>query len=50
MSAKTPALSLSDVLGLGRLAADGAAGVTSLVEQMHNSILDTPGLRRSPNP
>ncbi len=44
MSAKTASLSLSDALGLGRLAADGAAGVTSLVEQMHNSILDTPGL------
>jgi pimeloyl-ACP methyl ester carboxylesterase len=44
MSTKPAALSLSDVLGLGRLAADGAAGITGLVEQMHNSILDTPGL------
>ena len=44
MSTKAAALSLSDVLGLGRLAADGAAGITGLVEQMHNSILDTPGL------
>jgi pimeloyl-ACP methyl ester carboxylesterase len=44
MSAKTPALALSDVLGLGRLAADAAEGVTGLVEHMHNSILDTPGL------
>ena len=41
---KTAALSLSDVLGLGRLAADAAVGVTGLVEHMHNSILDTPGL------
>ena len=38
------ALSLSDVLGLGRLAADAAESLTSLVEDMHNSILDTPGL------
>jgi pimeloyl-ACP methyl ester carboxylesterase len=44
MSTKAAALSLSDVLGLGRLAADGAAAITGLVEQMHNSILDTPGL------
>ncbi len=40
---KPAALSLSDVLGLGRLAADGAAGLTGLVEHMHMSILDTPG-------
>ena len=38
------ALSLSDILGLGRLAAEGAAGVTGLVEEMHMAILDTPGL------
>jgi hypothetical protein len=44
MFTRPAALSLSDVLGLGRLAADGAAGVASLVEHMHNSILDTPGL------
>ena len=44
MTTKTPAISLSDVLGLGRLAADAAHGVTGLVEHMHNSILDTPGL------
>jgi pimeloyl-ACP methyl ester carboxylesterase len=44
MSTRPAALSLSDVLGLGRLAADGAAGITGLVEQMHDSILDTPGL------
>lgn len=39
------ALSLSDILGLGRLAAEGAAGVTGLVEEMHMAILDTPGLK-----
>lgn len=44
MPAKPAALSLSDVLGLGRLAADAAHGVTGLVEHMHTSILDTPGL------
>jgi hypothetical protein len=44
MPAKPAALSLSDVLCLGRLAADGAAGLTGLVEHMHMSILDTPGL------
>jgi pimeloyl-ACP methyl ester carboxylesterase len=44
MPAKAAALSLSDILGLGRLAADGAAGLTELVEHMHTSILDTPGL------
>src|SRR5271166_5302192 len=43
MSAKPAALSLSDVLGLGRLAADAAHGLTGLVEHMHMSILDTPG-------
>ncbi len=44
MSDKSVALSLSDVLGLGRLAAEGAAGVTGLVEQVHMAVLDTPGL------
>jgi hypothetical protein len=44
MPAKPAALLLSDVLGLGRLAAEGAAGVTGLVEEMHMAILDTPGL------
>ncbi len=44
MTTKTPAISLSDALGLGRLAADAAHGLTGLVEHMHNSILDTPGL------
>ena len=44
MPAKPAALSLSDVLGLGRLAAAGAAGVTGLVEDMHMAVLDTPGL------
>ena len=43
MATKTTAVSLSDVLGLGRLAADAATGLTDLVEQMHRSILDTPG-------
>ena len=42
--AKPAALSLSDALGLVRLAADGAEGITGLVEHMHTSILDTPGL------
>ncbi len=41
---KPAALSLSDVLGLGRLAADAAEGLTGLVEHMHMSILETPGL------
>ena len=43
MTTKPAALSLSDVLGLGRLAADGAAGLTGLVEHMHMSVLETPG-------
>src|SRR5271168_3129689 len=43
MAAKTTAVSLSDILGLGRLAADAATGLTDLVEQMHTSILETPG-------
>ena len=42
--AKPAALSLSEALGLARLAADGAEGIAGLVEHMHNSILDTPGL------
>ena len=41
---KPAALSLSDALGLARLAADGAEGLAGLVEQVHNSVLDTPGL------
>jgi pimeloyl-ACP methyl ester carboxylesterase len=44
VTAKTSAFSLSDMLGLGRLAADAAEGLTGLVEHMHNSVLDTPGL------
>ena len=44
MTTKTPAISLSDALGLVRLAADAAEGLTGVVEHMHNSILDTPGL------
>ncbi len=43
MPAKPAALSLSDALGLGRLAADAAHGLTGLVEHMHMSILETPG-------
>src|SRR5271166_2068859 len=43
MSAKPAALSISDALGLGRLAIDAADGLTGLVEHMHMSILDTPG-------
>lgn len=41
---KPPGLSLPEALGLVRLAADGAEGVTELVEQLHRSILSTPGL------
>ena len=44
MSAKPAALSLSDVLGLGRLAMDAADGLTALVEHLHMSILETPGI------
>ena len=44
MPTKPASLSLSDLLGLGRLAADAAHGLTGLVEHMHTSILDTPGL------
>jgi pimeloyl-ACP methyl ester carboxylesterase len=43
-SAKPSSLSLADAIGLGRLAADSAAGVTSLIEEVHDAILDTPGL------
>ncbi len=43
MTTKPAALSLSDILGIGRLAADGAAGLTGLVEHMHMSVLETPG-------
>ena len=44
MSAKPAAVTLSDVLGLGRLAFDVADGVTAIVEQVHRSVIDTPGL------
>lgn len=44
MSAKPAAFSLSDALGLGRLAIDAADGLTALVEHMHTSILETPGI------
>jgi pimeloyl-ACP methyl ester carboxylesterase len=44
MLAKPAAPSLSEVLGLGRLAADGAAGLTVLIEHIHMSVLATPGL------
>ena len=40
MTTKTTGLSLSDILGLGRLAADAAHGVTGIVEHMHHSVLD----------
>ena len=42
--AKTAAISLTDALGLGRLALDAAEGLTGLVEHVHASVLDTPGL------
>ena len=41
---KVPSVSAADLLGLGRLFMDGADGVTRLVEEMHRSILATPGL------
>ena len=44
MSAKLAALSLSDALGLGRLAIDAADGLAGLVEHMHMSVLETPGI------
>ena len=44
MSAKPAALSLSDALGLGRLAMDAADGLTAVVEHLHMSILETPGI------
>ena len=44
MSAKPAALSLSDALGLGRLAMDAADGLTALAEHLHMSILETPGI------
>ncbi len=44
MSSKSAAVSLSDVLGLSRLIFEAADGVTGIVEQMHSSVLDTPGL------
>jgi hypothetical protein len=44
LSAKPAALSLSDALGLGRLAMDAADGLTALAEHPHMSILETPGI------
>ncbi len=44
MSAKPAALSLSDAFGLGRLAMDAADGLTAVVEHLHTSILETPGI------
>ena len=44
ISRKPAAVSLSDVLGLSRLLFEAADGVTGIVEQMHNSILATPGI------
>jgi len=42
-SGKFEALSLVDILGLVRLAAEGAQGVAGMVERMHGAILDTFG-------
>jgi len=44
MSRKPAAVSLSDILGLSRLVCEAADGVTGIVEQVHNSILATPGI------
>src|SRR5271165_3968803 len=44
MPAKPTALSLSDALGLSRLAIDAADGLAALVEHLHTSILETPGI------
>ena len=44
MPAKPAALLPSDALALARLAVDAAHGVTELVERLHMSVLDTPGL------
>ncbi|MBV8107322.1 MAG: hypothetical protein JO223_22425 [Hyphomicrobiales bacterium] len=44
MSANPAGLSLSDALGLGRLAIDAADGLAALVEHLHTSILETPGI------
>jgi pimeloyl-ACP methyl ester carboxylesterase len=43
VSTKPTTLSLSDALALGRLAIDAADGLTGIVQQMHMSILATPG-------
>jgi pimeloyl-ACP methyl ester carboxylesterase len=42
--AKSGTLSLVDLLGLARLAAEGAEGVAEIVERLHGAILDSPGL------
>ncbi len=44
MSTKPAALSLSDAFGLGRLAMDAADGLTAVVEHLHTSFLETPGI------
>ena len=44
MPANPTALSLSDALGLSHLAIDAADGLTALVEHLHTSILETPGI------
>lgn len=44
LSANPAGLSLSDALGLGRLAIDAADGLAALVEHLHTSILETPGI------
>ncbi|MCW2284071.1 pimeloyl-ACP methyl ester carboxylesterase [Rhodoblastus acidophilus] len=41
---KPKILSVSDLLGFARLAAEGAEGVTGMVARMHHAVLDTPGL------
>ena len=47
---KTTPIQLSDLLGLSRLAADGTAGVTNLVEAMHSTIAQAPGIFGEPAP
>ena len=47
---KTTPIQISDLLGLSRLAADGTAGVTNLVEAMHSTIAQAPGIFGEPAP
>ncbi|MCW2272829.1 alpha/beta fold hydrolase [Rhodoblastus acidophilus] len=46
MAPKPKTFSLSEALGFARLAAEGAEGITGIVERMHHAVLDTPGLAR----